>query len=102
MASRTYLLLGQCIPCLKQNASKIRVRRMELDRNINMVSKFVSNIEWDLFILYFQYFKKDETYFVHDPLKKCKSGDVVLIKELPQKLTNLITHSIEVSILVII
>ncbi|CAO1338990.1 unnamed protein product [Diamesa serratosioi] len=77
MASRTCLLLGQCLPCLKQNASKIRVRRMELDKNINM------------------YFKKDETYFVHDPSKKCKSGDIVLIKELPQKLTNLITHSIE-------
>ena len=48
---------------------------------------------------YFQYFKKDETYFVHDPSKKCKSGDIVLIKELPQKLTNLITHSVQVSIL---
>lgn len=52
----------------------------------------------DLVLIYFfQYFKKDETFFVHDPSKKCKSGDIVLIKELPQKLTNLITHSIEVS-----
>lgn len=42
-----------------------------------------------------QYFKKDEFYFVHDPSKKCKTGDIVLIKELPQKLTRLITHSIE-------
>ena len=47
MASRTSLLLGQCLPCLKQNASKIRVRRMELDKNINMVCNFVINLEWD-------------------------------------------------------
>lgn len=32
---------------------------------------------------------------MHDPTKKCKTGDVVLIKELPQKLTRLITHSLE-------
>lgn len=71
------MLLGQVVPCVKQTASKIRVRRMELDTNLNM------------------YFKKDEFYFVHDPSKKCKTGDIVLIKELPQKLTRLITHSIE-------
>lgn len=71
------MLLGQVIPCVKQNASKIRIRRMELDTNLNM------------------YFKKDEFYFVHDPSKKCKTGDIVLIKELPQRLTRLITHSIE-------
>lgn len=71
------MLLGQVIPCVKQTASKIRVRRMELDTNLNM------------------YFKKDEFYFVADPSKKCKTGDIVLIRELPQKLTRLITHSIE-------
>lgn len=32
---------------------------------------------------------------MHDPNKICKSGDIVLIKEMPQKLTKLITHSIE-------
>lgn len=32
---------------------------------------------------------------MHDPEKRCKSGDVVLIKEMPEKLTKLITHSIE-------
>ncbi|XP_055536430.1 28S ribosomal protein S17, mitochondrial isoform X2 [Wyeomyia smithii] len=77
MASRALMLLGQVVPCIKSNASKIRIRRMELDTNLNM------------------YFKKDEFYFVHDPNKMCKSGDIVLIKELPQKLTRLITHSIE-------
>lgn len=32
---------------------------------------------------------------MHDPDKQCRSGDIVLIKEMPQKLTKLITHSIE-------
>lgn len=38
MSARNLLLLGQCIPCVKQSASKIRIRRMELDTNLNMVS----------------------------------------------------------------
>lgn len=37
--SKTFMLLGQCLPSLKQNASKIRVRRMKLDTNLNMVRK---------------------------------------------------------------
>jgi len=41
------------------------------------------------------YFKKDSYIFAHDPNKLCKSGDVVLVKELPQKLTRQITHSVE-------
>lgn len=32
---------------------------------------------------------------MHDPEKRCKSGDIVLIKELPQKLTKLITHELK-------
>ncbi|CAL4079871.1 unnamed protein product, partial [Meganyctiphanes norvegica] len=40
------------------------------------------------------YFPKFDTFFAHDPEKKCKVGDVVLIKELPQKLTKRITHSL--------
>lgn len=41
MASRGLLLMGQCIPCIKHNASKIRIRRMELDKNLNMVRSCV-------------------------------------------------------------
>lgn len=33
--------------------------------------------------------------FAYDPEKKVKTGDVVLIRELPEKKTTLITHSIE-------
>lgn len=36
-ASKAMLLLGQCLPSLKQNASKIRIRRMKLDTNLNFV-----------------------------------------------------------------
>lgn len=75
-ASRSFLLLGQCVPTLKQNASKIRVKRLELDKNLLM------------------YFRKDEFIYAHDPEKKCKSGDVVLVQELPEKLTKLITHKV--------
>lgn len=34
----TKLLMGQCMPCLKQNASKVKVKKMELDTNLNMVN----------------------------------------------------------------
>ncbi|KAH8389720.1 28S ribosomal protein S17, mitochondrial [Drosophila serrata] len=77
MSRRGLLLMGQCMPCIKQNASKIRIRRMEMDKNLNM------------------YFKKDEFYFAHDPQKVCKTGDVVLIRELPERLSRLITHAVE-------
>lgn len=71
------IMLGQCVPSVKPNASKIRIRNMVLDTNLNM------------------YFKKDSYVFAHDPERVCKVGDTVLIKELPTKLTRLITHSIE-------
>lgn len=37
MASRVMILLGQCVPSVKVNASKIRIRKMELDKNLLMV-----------------------------------------------------------------
>lgn len=33
--------------------------------------------------------------FAHDPEKKVKTGDIVLIRELAEKKTTLITHSVE-------
>jgi small subunit ribosomal protein S17 len=56
---------------------------------VNLVSQFF------LIQPVLQYFKEDQILWAHDPDKKCKSGDVVLIKEMPQKLTKLITHQIE-------
>lgn len=32
------ILLGQCVPSVKSQASKIRIRKMELDENLLMVS----------------------------------------------------------------
>lgn len=37
--NKALILLGQCVPSVKQNASKIRVRKMDLDQNLLMVSK---------------------------------------------------------------
>lgn len=36
-ASKTLLLIGQCVPCVKQNASKFKIKRLELDENLLMV-----------------------------------------------------------------
>ncbi|XP_012277662.1 28S ribosomal protein S17, mitochondrial [Orussus abietinus] len=68
--------LGQCMPCGKPDAVKIRIRQSELDQNLLM------------------YFDKDEFVYAHDPLRLCKTGDTVLIQSLPQKLTRLITHKV--------
>lgn len=42
----------------------------------------------------FQYFSEYEYYYAHDPEKICKTGDMVLIQRLPEKLTRLITHKV--------
>uniref|UniRef100_A0A4P6D9Q5 Putative mitochondrial ribosomal protein s17 rhodnius neglectus n=2 Tax=Rhodnius TaxID=13248 RepID=A0A4P6D9Q5_RHOPR len=77
MSSRAIsLLLGKCVPCVKPNASKFCVSTMELDENLLM------------------YFRKVSYIYAIDPEKKCKTGDIVLIEELPQKLTKLITHKV--------
>ncbi|XP_034835265.1 small ribosomal subunit protein uS17m [Maniola hyperantus] len=69
-AAKKFLLLGQCVPTVKQNATKIRVKRLELDENLLM------------------YFRKDDFYYCHDPDMKCKTGDIVLIQKL-------ITHEVK-------
>lgn len=98
-ASRTTILLGQCLPCIKANASKFKVRKMVLDQNLNMVIEEIRKMLLTRSGLThnfsFQYFKKDEFIFAHDPGKLCKTGDIVLIRALPQKMTKLITHSVE-------
>lgn len=33
-------------------------------------------------------------FYAHDPEELCKTGDVVLIQELPEKLTTFITHKV--------
>lgn len=43
----------------------------------------------------FQYFRKDDFVYAHDPEKKCKTGDIVLIEQLPERMTRLITHKVK-------
>lgn len=40
-ASRSLLLLGRCAPSVKQNASKIIVKKLELDQNLLMVIQII-------------------------------------------------------------
>ncbi|EZA51843.1 28S ribosomal protein S17, mitochondrial [Ooceraea biroi] len=68
--------LGTCMVSSKQNAAKVRIPRLVLDEHIHM------------------YFKEYENIYANDPQKLCKTGDVVLVKVLPQKLTRLITHEV--------
>ncbi|KAG5874473.1 hypothetical protein JTB14_009196 [Gonioctena quinquepunctata] len=75
--NKTFMLLGQCVPCLKHGASKFKVKRLELDTNLLM------------------YFPKHEYVYAHDPDEKCKTGDLVIIEQLPEKMTRLITHQVK-------
>lgn len=69
-------LLGKCMPSVKQNAAKIKVTSLEFDEFLTM------------------YFPKYDFYFAHDPQQLCKTGDMVLIQELPERLTRLINHKV--------
>jgi hypothetical protein len=40
-AAKSLLLLGRCAPSVKQNASKIIVKKLELDQNLLMVSYII-------------------------------------------------------------
>lgn len=37
-AARTAMLLGECIPCVKKNTSRFKIKRLELDKNLLMVN----------------------------------------------------------------
>ncbi|XP_043257727.1 28S ribosomal protein S17, mitochondrial isoform X1 [Colletes gigas] len=69
-------LLGVCVPSTKHNAAKIRVQQPDFDEHILM------------------YFHKYDFVYAHDPEKRCKTGDTVLIQNLPNQLTRLITHKV--------
>lgn len=71
------LLLAKCVPCVKTNVSKFKVRRLELDNYLHM------------------YFPVFEDVYAHDPHKICKTGDTVLLKKLPERMTPLVTHFVE-------
>ncbi|KAF7274489.1 mitochondrial ribosomal protein S17 [Rhynchophorus ferrugineus] len=74
---KTSLLLGVCVPSLKKEASKFKIKRLELDPHLKM------------------YFSKHEFIYAHDPNKQCKTGDIVLIESLRESLTKLISHRVK-------
>lgn len=45
--------------------------------------------------LLLQYFEEQKFVFAYDPEKKVKTGDIVLVREMPEKKTTLITHAVE-------
>ncbi|XP_014479662.1 PREDICTED: 28S ribosomal protein S17, mitochondrial [Dinoponera quadriceps] len=69
-------LLGKCVPSSKQNAAKVRIPQLKFDNYFHM------------------YFKEHEFVYANDPQKLCKTGDIILIKALPAKMTRLITHEV--------
>lgn len=73
---RSTILIGQCIAHGTENAAKVRVKRLDFDSNLNM------------------YFSKHQNFYAHDPAGECKTGDIVLIRKLPEKMTPIITHSL--------
>jgi len=98
--------LGTCVPSSKQNAAKVRVPRLQFDDYIHMVSirmfikyhiiiftplRFLVKV---IFPPIQQYFRENDFVYAHDPKRLCKTGDVILIKTLPEKLTRLITHEV--------
>ncbi|XP_031837471.1 mitochondrial ribosomal protein S17 isoform X1 [Nomia melanderi] len=75
-ATKLTRLLGICVPTSKQNAAKIRIKTLDFDSHLLM------------------YFSKFTFVYASDPEKRCKTGDTVLIQNLPTKLTRLITHKV--------
>ncbi|KAK4298642.1 hypothetical protein Pmani_029033 [Petrolisthes manimaculis] len=75
--ARSALFVGKCIAHELKGAAKVEVKLLELDENLHM------------------YFPSFQHYFADDPKEECKTGDIVLIRELPKKKTVLITHSVE-------
>ncbi|KAG0712334.1 28S ribosomal protein S17, mitochondrial [Chionoecetes opilio] len=75
-AHRSAVVIGQCIAHNTKNAAKVRVKRLLFDDNLNM------------------YFPKHKNYYAHDPEGECKTGDIVVIRELPEKMTRVVTHSL--------
>jgi hypothetical protein len=59
-ATRSLILMGRCVPSVKQNASKIIVKKLELDQNLLMVgyySKYIiitiTSIDLNIFVRLF-------------------------------------------------
>ncbi|XP_014209370.1 28S ribosomal protein S17, mitochondrial [Copidosoma floridanum] len=69
-------IIGKCIPSWKTNAVKVQIPNFEYDENLHM------------------HFRRLDFCYAHDPDKTCKTGDLILIEVLPEKMTRLITHKV--------
>ncbi|OXA43594.1 hypothetical protein Fcan01_21416 [Folsomia candida] len=76
-ATTQRLFLASCYPCEIPSAHRVNVQTMDFDGWLKM------------------YFTKWISYYAHDTTGKCKEGDIVLVEELPQRLTRDITHQIK-------
>jgi hypothetical protein len=64
-AYKTFMLLGQCVPSVKQNASKIRVKRLALDEKLLMVSSNKSYVYKRICISNQKFYDSDESLLLH-------------------------------------
>ncbi|KAJ8679284.1 hypothetical protein QAD02_015071 [Eretmocerus hayati] len=69
-------LMGKCMPSFKTTSVKVEIPKFEYDENLHM------------------HFRTYEYLYAHDPNKVCKTGDMVLVQSLPEKLTRLVTHKV--------
>lgn len=111
--------LGRCMPTSKTDAAKIQIKRLALNEKYLMVSNpfeihlnksqsfnrsiklcyqvntLLSNlINKTALNFLLQCYNQFECVYANDPNKLCKTGDTVLIKSLPQRLTRLIRHEV--------
>lgn len=106
----TKFVMGRCIPCTKQNAALIQIKQLQMDPRLKMVCGCLSfrissiicrfyswKLVWFFACLFIQnqFFEEKTTVYAYDPEKKVKSGDIVLVRELDEKKTTLITHAVE-------
>nr|CAG4645894.1 EOG090X0GMQ [Lynceus sp. MCZ IZ 141354] len=77
IGSKTFMLIGRCMVPDINNAVKVQVKRLALDERLLM------------------YFPSYETYYAKNVENTCNPGDVVLIQQLPQRMTKYVTHEIK-------
>ncbi|OXU20166.1 hypothetical protein TSAR_004698 [Trichomalopsis sarcophagae] len=68
--------MGKCMPSVKTNATRVQIPVFEYDDYLHM------------------HFRKYQYIFAHDPNRLCKTGDMVLVQSLPEKMTKHITHKV--------
>lgn len=71
------LVLGKVWSSTMKQTIKVGVPRLKFDPFLNM------------------HFREPDPLLVHDPEEKCKPGDWILIREMPQRLSLQVNHRVE-------